>query len=193
MQERAGTEVSGWSDDELVAAVAQGDEAAMRTLVERWERPLLGLLRHLLGSVEDAEDLAQETFVRVFEQARDYRAQGLFRSWLFRIAANLARSGLRRRRIVRWVTFEPLRHDRPAPGRTAEDELAAAEERERLHRALARLPWRQREAVVLKRFQGLSYGEIAGILGTTVPGVESLLQRAATGLRAHLEREGGGS
>ena len=102
-------------DDDLVLQIAAGDEDAMAELVVRWEHPLQGFLRHMLGSVEEAQDLAQETFLQVFARARYYRPEGRFRSWLFRIAGNRARSHLRRRQIVRWVSFEPLRHDRPSP------------------------------------------------------------------------------
>lgn len=176
-------------DDELMVQVAAGDEEAMRVLVERWERPLRSMLWQLVGSTADAEDLAQETFVRLFERAATYRARGMFRSWFFRIAGNFARSHLRRRRIVRWTPFDPARHDRLGLERDPEEEFVAAEEQSRVRRAVARLPWRQRQAVVLKRFQGLSYREIAGCLDTTVAGVESLLQRAAARLRRQLARE----
>jgi len=79
----------------------------------------------MLGSVEEAEDLTQETFVRVHGQARRYRASGSFRSWLFRIAGNLARSRLRRRRILRWVNFDPAAHDVPDRTPTPDAELVA--------------------------------------------------------------------
>ena len=82
-------------DDRLMARGGQGDEEAFRLLVTRWERPVFAFLERMLGSREEAQDLGQETFVRVFQQARRYRAAGRFRSWLFRIAGNLARSRLR--------------------------------------------------------------------------------------------------
>jgi RNA polymerase sigma-70 factor (ECF subfamily) len=177
-------------DDGLMVEIADGDEDAMQKLVARWERPVHAFLYHMLASTEDAEDLAQETFLRVFVQAERYRPQGQFRLWLLRIAGNLARSRLRRRAILRWVRFEPFGHDRADPRRNPQEELVARERRHAVRRAVAKLPWRQRHAVVLKRFEGLRYREIAAVLETTESGVESLLQRAARNLRRALSREG---
>jgi len=166
--------------------IAAGDEAAFRQLVARWEQPIHGFLVHMLGSVEEAEDMTQDVFLKVYDMAGRYRPEGRFRSWLLRIAGNRARSALRRRRILRWVSLDPTRHD---PAAAADDPLQSLERREvaaQVRAAVARLPERQRAAVHLKRFQGLSYREIAEILETTVPAVESLLQRAGEALRRDL-------
>ena len=87
-------------DDALMVRTAQGEEAAFRLLVQRWEADVRAFLIHMLRSPEEAEDLTQDTFVKVFRQAGRYRTEGLFKSWLFRIAGNLARSRLRRRKVV---------------------------------------------------------------------------------------------
>ncbi len=100
-----------WDDDELMARTAAGEEAAFRLLVDRWQRDVLAFLIHMTGSRDDAEDLAQETFVRVFRQAGNYRAEGRFRSWLLRIAGNLARSRHRRRRLLKWLPLDTEKHD----------------------------------------------------------------------------------
>jgi RNA polymerase sigma-70 factor (ECF subfamily) len=173
-------------DDQLMARGASGDEEAFRLLVARWERPVFAFLERMLGTREEAQDLGQETFVRMFQQAARYRPEGRFRSWLFRIAGNLARSRLRRRRIVAWVPFDALRHDRPANEPTHEDRAVGMERRCAVRGALARLPERQREAIVLRRFHDMSQEEIAESMGTTVPAVESLLSRAMTALRMDL-------
>ncbi len=177
-------------DDVLMARTAQGEEAAFRLLVQRWENDVLAFLIHMLGSREEAEDLVQDTFIKVYRQAGRYRGEGRFRSWLLRIAGNLARSRRRRRRILKWLPFDPTEHDvaggAPSPDAELEREQSAAV----LRGALAALPERQREALVLHRFQGLKYREAAEVMGTTVPGVESLIQRALASLRARLD-EGG--
>jgi RNA polymerase sigma-70 factor (ECF subfamily) len=177
-------------DDQLMARGARGDEEAFRLLVVRWERPVFAFLERMLGSREEAQDLGQETFIRMFQQAERYRPSGRFRSWLFRIAGNLARSRLRRRRIVKWVSFEPLLHDRPAADETQEDLVLRNERRRAVREALGRLPERQRQALVLRRYQDLSQEEIAEAMNTTVPAVESLLSRAMVALRMDLTREG---
>ena len=175
-----------WDDDRLMARVSEGEEAAYRLLVSRWQEPVFGFLVHMVSSREDAEDLAQETFLRVFTQAGRYRPEGKFKSWILRIAGNLARSWLRRRQVLRWVRFEPALHDRLAAGDGPERDLEQAEISAVVREAVRKLPWRQRQAVVLKRYQGLSYQEIASALEATVPAVESLLQRAAATLKREL-------
>jgi len=170
-----------------MARTAQQDAEAFRRLVQQWEQPIFAFLYHMVGSREDAEDLTQETFVRVYTWANRYRPAGRFKSWLFRIAGNLARSHLRRQRLLRWIRFDTSAHDRPDPGPRPDNVLAAKRRQAAVHAALAHLPERQRQAVILRRYQELSYEEIAEILGTTVAAVESLLQRAAVNLRVNLK------
>lgn len=176
-------------DDDLMVRAARGDEEAFHLLVERWQGPVYAFLERMMGSREEALDLSQETFLRIYAQAARYRPQGQFKSWLFRIAGNLARSGLRRRRIVRWVRFEAPLHDRPTHAATPVSGLERAETREDVRRALATLPGRQRQAVLLRHYAELSQREIAETMGTTVPAVESLLQRAMVALRLQLADE----
>lgn len=178
-------------DDELMRRAAAGDREAFRLLVERWEQPVYAFLCRMLGSPEEALDLRQETFLRVHQQAGRYRAQGQFRSWLFRIAGNLARSALRRRRILKWLRLDPQEHDRPADQEPADRALERQELQAAVRAAIAELPARQREALVLRRYQELSQREIAAALGTTEEGVESLLGRAMSRLRRTLAAQAG--
>lgn len=173
-------------DDTLMARTAEGEEAAFRLLVQRWEGQVKAFLIHMLGSVEEAEDLAQDTFVQVFRKAGRYQPEGKFQSWLFRIAGNRARSRLRRRKIVGWVSFNPDLHDRQGSGTGPDRDLEEAQDARSIQAALGKLPERQRHALVLHRFQGLKYKEVAEVMETTVPGVESLIQRAMAGLKNEL-------
>lgn len=169
-----------------MARAARGDEEAFRLLVERWERPIFAFLLRMVGSREEALDLGQETFIRVHAQAARYRPSGQFRSWLFRIAGNLARSWLRRSRILSWMRFDPRRHDRCLADDPADHRLEREETRRAVRQAIFRLPDRQRQAILLRQYEGLNYKEIAAVLGATVPAVESLLQRAMVALRKDL-------
>jgi RNA polymerase sigma-70 factor (ECF subfamily) len=174
------------NDDELMQRIAQGHQEAFRLLVERWEKAIFGFAYQMLHSVEESEDLSQDVFLRVYAQAKRYRPAGRFRSWLFRIAGNLARSRLRRRRVVGWVSFDASRHDRADARPLPDADLKRQRLQQAVQGALAKLPVRQREAVVLRRYQGLSYKEIAEVMDTTNAAVESLLQRAAAALRDEL-------
>lgn len=173
-------------DDALMVRTAQGEEAAFRLLVLRWEADVRAFLIHMLRSREEAEDLTQDTFVKVFRQADRYRPEGRFQSWLMRIAGNLARSRLRRRKIIGWLSFDPARHDVADRGPAPDEGLDDVDRADKVRAALAVLPDRQREAITLHRYQGLKYREIAEVMGTTVPGVESLIQRALAALRKDL-------
>jgi RNA polymerase sigma-70 factor (ECF subfamily) len=190
MHPAAAPQPSAPGDDALMARTAAGEEAAFRLLVDRWERDVLAFLVHMTGSRDDAEDLAQETFVRVFRQAHSYRAEGRFRSWLLRIAGNLARSRHRRRRLLKWLPLDLERHDVAATTPSADRQLEAEQTASVVRAAITRLPERQRQALVLHRFQGLRYVEVADAMGTSLAGVESLIQRALAGLRADLARRG---
>lgn len=176
-------------DDALMAGVARGEEAAFRLLVQRWEREVRAFLIHMLGSVEDAEDLTQDTFVKVHAKAGSYRPEGKFRSWLFRVAGNLARSRLRRRKILSWVSFRPDIHDRSSGQDGPLENMERKDATRQVRAAVAALPQRQRQALSLHRFQGLKYAEIADAMDTTVPAVESLIQRAMAQLRQTLARK----
>lgn len=172
-----------------MARIAAGDEAAFRELVETWEQPIFAFLSRMLGNREDARDLAQETFVRVYEHASRYQAEGKFRSWLFRIAGNFARSALRKQKILHWVGLDSAANIEQDT-RESPDRLVDRHERNReLQAALDKLPARQKEAIVLQRFHEMSQNEVAGAMGTSVPAVESLLHRGLRSLRTELVKE----
>jgi len=166
--------------------MARGDEEAARLLVRRWEGSVFAFLHRMLGSVEEAQDLGQETFIRVYREAWRYKAEGRFRSWLFRIAGNLARDSLRRRKIVSWVPFIVGAHDKETAGNDPSEGLEREERASKVRSAIAKLPPRQRQAVILRNYQDMSYSEIAETMKVTLPAVESLLQRGMAALRREL-------
>ncbi len=173
-----------------MARTAEGDEEAFRQLVERWERPVHSFLARMLNSDEEAMDLCQEAFLRAFREAPRYRASGRFRSWLFRIAGNLARTRLRRRKIIRWLRFDQSEHELPSKSPGPEASRYREEIRRLVRGSLERLPARQRQAIVMRRYHEMSYQEIATAMQTTVPAVESLIQRGMASLRSDLADKG---
>lgn len=174
------------SDEETMLALQQGEELALNRLMARWERPLRSFLYRSTHNEHDALDLAQETFVRLYQHRARYRAGARFSTWMFQIALNLARDHARRarRRPTESLEAAPEQFTTATPRADATDAEAAAAVRA----AVAALPPDLREAVLLAEFQDLSHGEIAAIVGTTPKGVETRLYRAREKLRGLLAR-----
>jgi len=174
-------------DARLMLEFKAGDRAAFETLFARYSAPLVGFLGRMVPDRGRAEELAQEVFVRVYQAASRYEAKAKFSTWLFGIAHNLALNELarayrRRERPLETPAAEQVVDRGPDP----DEVLDAKRSAERLERALAELPDRQRAVVTLRSEQGLSYAEIAETLETTVPSVKSLLHRARETLLARL-------
>lgn len=170
-------------DAELVARVGARDTSAVRVLVARKLPRLLALATRMLGDRTEAEDVAQETFLRIWHHAPRWRdGEARFDTWLHRVVLNLCYDRLRGRREEPVDTL-PDAPD-PQPGPAAHAELRARDARVR--EALAALPPRQREALVLQYYQDMSNVEAANLMGITVDALESLLARARRNLRAQL-------
>jgi RNA polymerase sigma factor (sigma-70 family) len=170
-------------DEALVAGVARRDPAAARSLVARKLPRLLALARRMLADPAEAEDVAQEVMLRVWREAPRWRpGAARFDTWMHRVALNLCYDRLRRRRE------QPM--DRPPevvdPGPSPDRSLFAADVGARVAAAMAGLPHRQREAIVLCHYQELGNIEAAAAMAISVEALESLLSRARRGLRAAL-------
>ena len=176
-------------DAELLARIDGREPGAVREMVTRKLPRLLALATRMLGDRDEASDVAQEVFVRIWKQAsRWQRGQARFDTWLQRVALNLCYDRLRRRQEVN------LGDDLPEPVDQAplpEDQLDESARSERIAAALAALPARQREALVLQYYQELSNVEAAAVMGITVDALESLLSRARRTLRSRLAGERG--
>jgi RNA polymerase sigma-70 factor (ECF subfamily) len=176
-------------DAALLARAARGEAGAARLLAARHAPALLASARRMLNDPAEAEDVAQEAFLRLWRAAPDWPASGggaPVAAWLRRVAINLCLDRLRRR--GRWAALDEAAEP-PDPAPSALDRLAAANRAEALAAALAALPDRQRAAVTLRHVEELGNPEIAAALGVSVEAVESLLargrRRLAAALRAH--------
>jgi len=174
-------------DEALLRRIGDGDEAAVRALVARKLPRLLALANRMLGDAAEAEDVAQETFVRVWRHARAWRlGRAKFDTWLFRVALNLCYDRLRKRREAP-MAEPPERID---PAANADETMVSAERASRVARAVAALPPRQRDAIVLQYDRELSNIEAAAVMGLSVEALESLLARARRTLRTELLEAG---
>ena len=185
-------------DAALMVAFQGGDESAFRSLFEKYGRAMVAFCHHFVHDVARAEELAQDVFLKLHRSAARYQPTARFKTFLYRIASNHCLNELRRgeygarRALESAEEREGSRSDPadpdslPGPAPTPEDTALAAALARSVERLLASLPEKQRAAFVLGRLEGLSYEEIADVLGTTVPAVKSLVHRATVAAAAAL-------
>jgi RNA polymerase sigma-70 factor, ECF subfamily len=182
--------VSTDPDQTLVRAASEGDHEAFGRLVSQYQVRVFNLMRALTASDDNAEDLAQETFVKAFKGIRGFRGDSSFKTWLYRIGINVVRSYRTRR--AAWL---PVWHQRPTDAGShrelqvpvsPDDPEVSMIRRELIDRALAALPADLRVAVTLRDVAGLEYREIADMTGVPLGTVESRIARARQRLRATL-------
>jgi RNA polymerase sigma-70 factor (ECF subfamily) len=188
------SEVAG-SEAALIQRCTAGEESACAELVASHERMVYQLALHLLGDHDEALDLSQEVFLRVFRTLPSFRGQSALKTWIYRIAINQARNRQRWWRRRRRENQVPLDQHVLLHGELAQPEEAGAPDRAlarkelaaRLRRALDDLPFDQRTVIVLREIDGLSYEEIAESLNVAVGTVKSRLTRARQALRRELQ------
>ena len=192
-------------DDELMERFQKGDEDAFTLLVRRHEKPLINFIAQFIGDRDSAEDLAQETFIRIFQAAPRYKpGRAQFNTWMYHIASNLCKNELRNRarRERHWVdntvkdsdaedaeaAGESLITNAPADATYQPDRVLARKElRDALRKAIAALPEQYREPLVLRDIQGLSYEEISKVLGIRAGTTKSRINRARLILKDKLK------
>jgi len=185
------------SDEELVREVLAGDRERFAVIVERYQTRLVNYLHRLMRNVDDAHDLAQEVFVRVYQALDRFDPRYRFSTWLFRVAQNAAIDQIRRRRF-RFVPIgshedehgEMRRGVEPEDGAPSALESMAGDERDaEVRAAIETLPWEYRELIVLRHYGELAYDEIAEVKGMPLGTVKNKLFRARQMLKSAL---GGG-
>jgi RNA polymerase sigma-70 factor, ECF subfamily len=187
-------------DVRLMLRVRGDDAKAFQEIVDKYQHRLIGVLTHIVGSADEAEDLAQEVFMRVYRARGEYHPQAKFSTWMFTIANNVALNALRRRKRKPAYQLEPMLSQSGSMNTRPEETLAVAvstePDRRMRHQelaqvvqlALGQLNERQRLAVVLNKFEDMSYEEIASVIGISTKAVKSLLSRARMQLRDLLKQ-----
>jgi RNA polymerase sigma-70 factor (ECF subfamily) len=186
------------TDVQLMLDVKAGDEQSFALLLHRYRTPLVNFLYRMVRNREQAEDLAQEVFIRVYRARADYVPSAKFTTWLFRIATNLALNSIRDTRHQRMevsldapVTVDSEEGDQRAldvaeKNPNIEEHLVQEAQRDMIRHAIDKLPEKQRAAVLLHKYQDLDYGEISKILSCSESALKSLLFRAYETLRVEL-------
>ena len=163
-------------DRKVIESVLNGDPEAFNILVRQWEKPIYNFILRMIGDRDEAMDLCQDCFMKAYRELRTLKDRDRFSSWLYRIAHNTCLSRIRKDQGKIWVELDEDKGSNHVP---AENRLA-------VEKALRQLPEDQREAVILKVFQGLKFEEIAAIQGAPVSTVKSRLYMGFEKLRAIL-------
>ena len=192
----AGTQGRSEEDAEdvrLMRLIGRGDTGAFEELIERHQALVAGTVARMLGSNSDVEDIAQQVFIRVWKSARRYVPRAKFTTWLLKITRNLVFNELRRTKRRAHVPLQPELAAEDPPVRdemnlAPDASLLEVELQRTIEEAILQLPETQRLALVLRRYEQLSYEEIAEVLNLSVPAVKSVLFRARTELRSRLSK-----
>jgi RNA polymerase sigma-70 factor (ECF subfamily) len=183
------------TDEELVARSQGGDLDSFNQLVRRWERPIYALAYRVIGREEEARDICQEAFLRAFRSLKGFKGQAKFSSWLYRITLNLCRDWIRRERRTP-VMQAPEGIDiielaaEQGPSEPIEELVSRHDMGRAVARAMRTLSDEQRTAIILKEYQGLTFQEIADLLGCPLSTVKTRLYQGLTVLRRELEQDG---
>jgi RNA polymerase sigma-70 factor, ECF subfamily len=182
------------SDEELVEAFQQGDVSAFDQLISRWDRKIQGAIYRMVGSGEDSRDLCQEAFLKAYRGLAGFKKEARFSSWLYQIAVNVCRDRMRRQRGKTVVSLDELTTAGELPFKgtapSALELMEAGDLSRTVAAAVAALPEEQREVIVLKEYQDLTFLEIAEALDVPVSTVKTRLYRGLTQLRQRLMRQG---
>jgi RNA polymerase sigma-70 factor (ECF subfamily) len=176
------------TDQECVARSKQGERNAFGTLVRRYQDRVYRFVLRMVGSHDEALELTQEAFMKAWQALPDWRPEAQFRTWLFSIASNTATDSLRRRKVVQFVALEED-YDVPEEATDPAVQLQAKQRLRALQAALDRLPHDQREIVLLREVEDMSYSEISAALGISGGTVKSRLARAREALVGHYRRK----
>ncbi|GAB4266449.1 MAG: sigma-70 family RNA polymerase sigma factor [Candidatus Rifleibacteriota bacterium] len=188
------TELENLQDHELMHQFQNGDEACFRELVERHKKRVFNLTYRFLNGSSDAEDIAQEVFVKVYFAKSSYKPTAKFTTWLYVITRNTCLQAIKRRGNTISMNEKASNSNETevqalltdATAKNPFEKILSAEKRQKIAEAIAKLPETQRMVILLRRYDQLSYEEIAEVLGCSVQAVKSLLFRGRTSLKEHL-------
>ena len=180
------------NETELIEQLKQGDETAFKTIVEQWKDMVYNTILGIVQNETEAEDLAQDVFIKVFEKINTFKGDSKFSTWLYRIATTTALDHLRNKKRKKRFGFlqslgggsdeKDMIPDFHHPGVSLDNKERAAV----LFKAIESLPENQKTAYTLHKLEGLSYRDVSEVLNTTVSAVESLMSRANQNLRKEL-------
>jgi len=182
-------------DVKLMLEFKGGDNSAFEKILDKYHIPIINFIYRLIGDKSESEDLAQEVFLRVYRSSQNYIPKAKFSTYIYKISKNLALNELRRRDSQKLSFLEEMavvKEGEILPRQISNDKLSVSKEIERkdlievVKKAIETLPEKQRIAVILRRYEGFSYEEIAKIMSCSISAVKSLLNRAKLTLKDKL-------
>jgi len=177
------------SDIELVQEVRNGRRQAFSELMRRYQERVYWVARRIVGSHDDADDIAQETFVKAYLALGEFRGESSFFTWIYRIAVNLSLNALRKRQVLNYLhESELLSRILPSPD-DPEKDLEQSEMESALQRAVKALPEKQKAVFVMRYYDGMSYEEIGRVLKTSVGGLKANYFHALRKVREKMRNE----
>lgn len=181
-----------WDEATCIERARQGDQTAFAEIYQHFERPIYSLIYRLMGNSEDAFDITQDVFVKAFKALARTSPDLNLSAWLHRIASNTCLDVLRRRKIVRWLPWDPTEHANITPAAESDEpeyRVMGQETRLQVQAVLNQMNERYRLCLVLREYQELSCEEIADVLGTSRQAVKSMLFRARGQFREIYEKQ----
>ena len=181
-----------YTDEQLIARFQSGDERAYIELVNRYRDRLINFVYPFLGDFEQAEDVVQETMLKLYEKKHYYREIAKFSTWIYTIARNLANTELRKKKrrkttYISRMTKDDRQYDIPAVQADLNQNLQNEFIRDRIHAAIKELPEHFKTVIILRDIQELSYDDISNIVGVPLGSVKSRINRARLQLQAELQ------
>lgn len=176
------------SDEELMVSLGKGNPLCLEVLVERYKLKIINFVYRMVGDLDQAEDIAQEVFIRVYRHRERYQPIAKFSTWLYTIAANLAKSELRRRSIFNPISLTRLKGERLSSIKKGPDKaLLEKELGQKIQEGIEKLKPKYRVPLILRDIEGLSYAEISQIVDCPLGTVKSRINRARLQLRERLD------
>ncbi len=176
-------------DLELIEDFRQGDNAGFNELVRRYQEKVYWIARRVVGSHEDADDVVQDVFIKVYEALKEFRAASGFYTWLYRITVNASLNALRKRRIKDFVRYEDVEETLNSDAGGADADVLSKEYESILEKAIERLPPRQKAVFIMRYYDEMSYEEMAQILDRSVGGLKANYFHALKKIQVYVRKE----
>ena len=178
-------------DLELIEAFRQGDHSSFNELVRRYQEKVYWIARRIIGSHEDADDVIQDVFIRVYDALSDFRAESGFYTWLYRITVNVSLNALRKKRLKDFVHYEEVEETLESSDEGTDGRILKKEYEQILKQAIERLPPKQKAVFMMRYYDELSYVEMATILDKSVGGLKANYFHAVKKIQAYVRSEWG--